>query len=230
MVEGVPPELVMADGRWNVGRFIGDELVERFGFSEDAEYGGVYRRIMDSQHAVSVRMGGWDCLPGGGTPIPLPDFGVSRRDINELWHDLLNPRVKKWVDTVSGSLHFFGRPQDSFNYKDTPQTVREWTDEWIPRLIDEVPHLSFVEAQMALKAKHEYQSTRNSVQVPRMMTALMAGWTEAAEAEFMTPLLVQLGETWDTDLDRSMRQGKIDRVRAWISEHPDGIERELTDT
>lgn len=38
----------------------------------------------------------------------------------------------------------------------------------------------------------------------------------------MTPMLARLEETWDSDLDGSVRRGKIDRVRAWIAEHPDG--------
>lgn len=62
-----------------------------------------------------------------------------------------------------------------------------------------------------------------------MMTALMDGWDDAAEEEFMAPMLVQLEETWDSDPDGSVRRGKIERVRAWIAEHPDGVERELID-
>ena len=62
---------------------------------------------------------------------------------------------------------------------------------------------------------------------PRMMEALMGGWNDAHEEEFLLPMVAQLDETWKSDPDGSIRRGKIDRVRAWIEEHPDGVEREL---
>lgn len=232
MIEGVGPELMLSDGqRWNIGRYIGEELIERFGFEEDPESsGGSYRRIVNSQHAVVATIGGWSKIPGGGTTIPMPKFGVARRDINELWHFLI-PRLRgPWGSTVAEQPWFFGREPVSFIWTDTPGEVSGWLDDVIPRLVAEAPHWSFVKAHMELTAALPTPASRMKARFPRMMTSLMEGWTDAAEEEFMLPMLAQLDEPWDSDPDGSMRRAKIARIRSWIEEHPDGVERELIDS
>ena len=61
----------------------------------------------------------------------------------------------------------------------------------------------------------------------RPVSRLMGGWNAAHEEEFLGPMVAQLDEVWKSDPDGSERRGKIDRVRAWIDEHPGGVEREL---
>lgn len=231
MAEGVPPELMLGDGEWNIGRFIGDDLIERFGFEADPDAsGGVYRRIIDSENAVEVLIDGWSRVPGGGTPMPRPIFGVARRDINELWHELLDERMRPWAATVSEQPWFFDRERMSFRYSSSPADVSGWLDDVIPQLVARAPHWSFVKAHMELSAALPTKAGRMKVQFPRMMTALMEGWNDAAEEEFLSPMIAQLDEIWDLDPDGSMRRAKIERIRAWIEEHPDGVEREMIDS
>ncbi len=61
-----------------------------------------------------------------------------------------------------------------------------------------------------------------------MLNSLLDGWSDEAEEEFLVPMIATLDEDWPNDPDKSIRQGRVDRIRAWIAEHPDGVERELT--
>ncbi len=147
MVEGVRRELVLSDGRWNMGRFIGEELIERFGFEEEPANRGVFRRIVDTQHAAVVIVDGWDELPGGGRTSAAPTFGVARRDINELWHELLDTRIHRWRPSITESKPFFDRQPVVLKFTQTPVAVAAWLDEWIPGFVDKAPRWSFVEAE-----------------------------------------------------------------------------------
>lgn len=143
MSEGIRPELMLNDGRWDIGRLIGDELVARFGFEAEPDWDGVFQRVVDSQHAVIVTIGDWGRVPGGGSTMPSPRFGVARRDINELWNNLLDDRVRRWRRTVREHPWFFGREPVSFlTSRDEPVDVTRWMDELIPRLVAETPHWS----------------------------------------------------------------------------------------
>ena len=77
----------------NIGREIREQLIEHFGFTDDDQTPGQYRRAVDAQHQLVITDGSWHIGKDGGHSSAGLDFLVARRDINELWMELLNPDI-----------------------------------------------------------------------------------------------------------------------------------------
>ena len=213
----------IGDPSQNLGREAFSQLVEKHGFTGDAP--NLFKQV-DSQHAFCVRISRWDGRPEGGDNSFVLGLGVARRDNNQL-RDVLLPGWGDWGKTlIETSPPFIEEcPRPNFSYMlNSIEEIGQWADLWIPRLVDETTNLPFIKAKL-----DEYKTDIGFTIFPRLVEAMLDGWNDEAEEEFMDGhFLRQLGEDWKDDPDRSIRQGRLDRVREWIAEHPDGIERELT--
>jgi|GEM_PF-6497180 len=135
----------------NVGLRMARLLLERFGFQE-AGIPGRFRKITDSQHAVIVSVTPWDEFGRGGGSRAQPEFGIARRDINELWGELLtNPSITPLHPTMeSGAHRFLGQPRAMWGSDTSENEIVAWLDQWVPRLVAEVPSLPFLQRYLAL--------------------------------------------------------------------------------
>lgn len=212
----------------NVGLEFREILFAEYGFEQGPyNHGGNFLRIVDAQHCLHVNADRWDA-PGGGAIIFGLRIGVGRRDNNQLWRDLLDDRVHEWSRTVALAQDVLGEPLRSFHgWEGARPDMAGWLEENVPRLVEFANHSYIVET---LAENSAASGTLDLTRFPRMMEALMGGWNDAKDEEFLAPMIDQLDEDpaiWKDDPDGSIRQGKIDRVRAWIEAHPDGVEREL---
>ena len=208
---------------WNVGLELQELLFTEHGF-EQGHSGGLFLRRMDAQHGVVIKASRWTAAGGGDRKLGVL-IGFARRDNNLLWRDLINERVNEWRTTVdvldpvgTGYKNFIGtdglRPD-----------IAGWLNKTVPRLV-ELANYRYISDTLAEQGV-AYEGRLDPTRFPRMMEALLGGWNDAHEEEFLAPMVAQLDETWKSDPDGSERRGKIDRVRAWIEQHPDGVEREL---
>ena len=103
----------------NIGLDIADYIGGKWGFEADRLWmPGRFTRVLDAQHAVTVEFMPWDEEPPGGAASCTMHFGVARRDINELQHQLFKDildldECNPWTPTVeeTNQTRFFG--QDS---------------------------------------------------------------------------------------------------------------------
>ena len=221
-----PPILEDRDKSRDVHREIRDALVDRFSYTYRQR--GQFTLEVDDQHSATVMVG-----PNFGerrTNQASIHLGVIRRDINDLWRELYSSTLSESHATVSNGHrpHFWREPDPHFSYMHhSERVIQEWLDVHITRLADEACNFGFVSAKLEELANSD-STTAKFATIPRFMTALLDGWTDEAEQEFMAPMIAQLDEDWPDDPDKSKRHAKIDRIREWIAGHPDGIERELT--
>ena len=210
---------------WNVGLELRDLLFAEHGFEQGHRDGSFLRRV-DSQHGLVIRASRWAAAGGGDVSLGVL-IGFARRDNNQLWNQLLDERVHEWRTTVS-VLDPVGTGYKSFIVVDGLRPdIAGWLNETVPRLV-ELTNYRYIADALA-EQREAYEGRLDPTLFPRMMEALMGGWNDAREEEFLAPMVAQLDEMWKSDPDGSMRRGKIDRVRAWIEQHPDGVERELID-
>ena len=104
--------------------------------------------------------------------------------------------------------------------------IAGWLNRTVPRLV-ELTNYRYIADTLARHGAAAPGLDRT--RFPRMTEALLGGWNDSHEEEFLVPMVAQLDETWKSDPGGLERRGKIDRVRAWIEQHPDGVERELLD-
>lgn len=231
----MPPFVTMRildepDESRDVHREVHDALIGRFGYTHRDT--GRFTIDVDSQHQALVVVG-----PNFGqrrTNQAEIGLGVIRRDVRDLESELLHDRLPEWRATIRNATkpHFWGEPDPYFSYlRHTSEDVQEWLDGNIPRLVTEACNYGFVAMKLEEAASHgsSYAASSDRTWSSRLATALLDGWTDEAEDEFMSVLVSELEAEDRHDVDRSKRQGRIDRVRAWIAEHPDGIERECFD-
>lgn len=217
-----------ADESRDVQREVRDALIDRFGFSYRPS--GWFIREVGAQHSAVVLVG-----PNYGerTNEARISLGVSRRDVNELWHELVDTGLPLWRATILNGPepHFWGEPDPFFTYLlHTPEDVQDWMGEHIPRLVSEVCNFGFITAKFSeAVGSHPDDGQYFRLWYPRLVNAMLDGWTDEAEQEFIAPMIARLDEDWDSDPDKSIRQGRIDKIRAWIAENPGGIERECVD-
>lgn len=226
MVYEIPPILEAPDEDRDVLNEVGDALIGPFGFTHFLK--GQFTYQVDSEHSAYVELSPWE---GRRRNFASIRFGIARRDVNVLRKQLLQLELSEKFATITDrEPYFFGMRSPRFEYIfHTPDVIQQWLDEMIPRLKDEASNFNFLSVKMDQYSRHAEPSTRRSVHIPRFMTALLDGWSDDAEEEFLAPMVAQLDEDWRDDPDGLIRQGRIDRVRAWIAEHPDGVERQLTD-
>ena len=223
----VPPILDDFDETRDIHREIRDALVDRFGYTHRRQ--GRFTLEVDSEHSAVLVVG-----PNFGerrTNEARIWLGVMRRDINDLWRELLSKSLSEWFPTINNSEpYFFGEADPNFSHLfHTPEVIQEWLDAYIPRLASELCNYRFVSQRIDEYARNGVPAAGHPGRLQLFVTALLDGWTDEAEEEFLAPMVAQLDEDWRDDPDGSIRQGRIDRVRAWIAEHPDGVERQLTD-
>jgi len=208
---------------WNVGLELRDLLFTDHGFEQGHRASSFLRRV-DAQHGVVIRADRWTAAGGGDVSLGVL-IGFARRDNNQLWNQLLDERVHEWRTTVD-VLDPVGTGLKSFiGVGGLRPDISGWLNRTVPRLL-ELANYRYIADTLA-EQRVEYQGRLDPTVFPRMMEALMGGWNDACEEEFLAPMVAQLDETWKSDPDGSIRRGKIDRVRAWIEQHPDGVEREL---
>lgn len=229
---------MVARGERNVGWEVANRLLDVHGFEQGTDLSpGEFRRIVDSQHAATVTFEKWD-EKGGGALTARFELGVARRDINELWRDLLQEGWSIWWPTLRERHPWFfndGRPHSGMSYltwSGGPRTYSEdevahWVDTYIPRLLDEAMSLSFVREHLA-----KYQTGKNvdQTRLPRIMNALLDGeWTEEADAELLGRLRLRIEKNPPGTDNHALAVRQLAAVEKWLAEHPDGIDRELAD-
>lgn len=214
---------LMSNEVWNIGLYVADLLTDQHGF-EQLEEPSHFRKVVDSQHAAFVSISPWDRKPPGGYDSPSVRFGVARRDINELWAKLINDRVEPWRSTVSFSYSETERVGSFLYFEHSQDDVEGFVDEWMPKMVAEHTNLASVERRLGEVRRSGRMDTTF---IPRMMNALLDGWTEADSVEFLGELSNRIENLSDQD-DRERIHRQIERVKAWVAEHPDGVERELT--
>lgn len=210
---------------WNVGRELRDLLFNEHGFEQGPYEEGAFLRRVDAQHGVLINSGRWDAPDAGSKSVSIR-IGFARKDNNQLWHELLDERVHEWSSTIHVSDPFGEGPKSFIGTGGLRPDIAGWLNKTVPRLL-ELANYRYITDTLARHGAAVQGLDRT--RFPRMMEALMGGWNDAAEEEFLAPMVAQLDETWKSDPDGSVRRGKIDRVRAWIAAHPDGVARELID-
>lgn len=208
-------------------------LVEEHGYLEvPAE--GRFVKQMDAQHWVGVTLSPPFRDRSPSTPSRAQArCMVSRLDINKLRRELFDADPEDWFPSVTEAPGpwFFGEPpvfleHEALGEPPPPwlvqvpsEPLRPWLDKQVLRLEREGPSLSFVRRQLEL-------SGPKLLRGPWICNRLLDGWDDEAE-EALSNWARELAEE-DNDAARAAEE-KIGRVRAWIAEHPDGVERELAD-
>ena len=104
--------------------------------------------------------------------------------------------------------------------------VAEWVETWLPEWAEKTPNMPLLTEVIAKQAASPNKGVRSRVRSVRWMTAMLDGWTDADEEEFH--LSYEREHPTEPDKPDTFLE-HIGRARAWIAEHPDGIERELMD-
>ena len=236
-------------GSFNAGRAVRDFLIGENGFAEcDSEY-KISRRV-DRQHSLIFEDGHWHRGPKGGYTTVSPKLWVARRDLNDLSREISNPgSVRNWEcrPTLNVTAHLdieWALPHrlssQSRTFKGPEEWLPPWVDSWLPVFADKAPHMPFLTEVLA-KQSNGTRAQRDWVRGWRKLTAMLDGsWTEAHDEEFLAPIERFLADPESNESTRTLpkeklaklivnRQAVLDRTRAWLAEHPDGIERELMD-
>ena len=220
----------------NVGREVGDLLEEEYGF-ERSEVPGRYFRIEDAQHALVYKDGHWhvrrDSWKGGGDSTVSAQLWVARLDINELSKGTFQRKDRGgWWPTVNVTREIrpwgFGSYTGRFEGFDRTREmdVAEWVETWLPEWAEKTPNMPLLTEVIAKQAASPNNGVQATVRSVRWMTAMLDGWTDADEEEFH--LSYEREHPPEPDKPDTFLE-HIGRARAWIAEHPDGIERELMD-
>lgn len=212
----------------NMGLEAAERLVERFGFDRTGMKNGWMRKMV-GDHAVLAMLEPWkEKSPHGGTRTSVT-FAVARTDMNQLWHDLISSGVSPIWPTVAerGSLGFFGQRTNGWiSALHTTEEMFAWIDEWVPHMLEErITSLEFVEEQLTFQHARIVRLKRPSdwTHVPRFMLRLVqGGWTTADEEEFIAPRVARIEAASGLKLEPQLRED-LERLRAWMAEHPDGI-------
>lgn len=219
----------------NLGREVGELLVDEHGFARDDRVPGRFFRVVDSQHALVFWDADWDKGPGGytwkaGYLTVSAQLFVARRDINELALEIYDKDIFRHpYPTVRVDREIrpmgFGRYTGQFEgfNREVERDVPAWIDSWLPEFAERTPNMPLLTQSIAKQAAHPRGG--GVVSWVRWMTAMLDGWTEADEQEF---LLVEHDAKTGPDTIDSF-SATVERTRAWLAEHPDGIERELMD-
>ena len=196
-------------------------LTTQFGF--EGKPHALHRQV-DDQHSIFITIDPW--RPRKKDSSARLIIGIARKDNNELRRTMLQPEWETWDKTVVQKRPPFieGSPPTLFsNVTKRELGLQEWLDTYMPRLFDECANLPFIKAQLEQQKDDKDFTIR-----PRMFEEMLDGWTNEAEVEFLDSFFIPRLHAVDGP-ERTKRQAQIDRIRAWIAEHPDGIERELTD-
>ena len=211
--------------RWNIAEFCESQLLERFGFEADRIEGSFVRRI-DAQHAVMMEINGFGRGPNAGTN-PSYEVWLARRDINELRIELAtgSRKLRPWSGTLREppASPFLGRPVPGWqSITMTEEMVAGYLEKWIPPL-DGLANLGFMEKQMTTTSPITGEQSYRIVRIPNRM---LSGWRDEDEL-LIEQELASVQQYGPEVVVRVEMEAKIERVRAWIAEHPDGVEREL---
>lgn len=226
-------------GQRDFGWEAANRLIEVHGFAHATDIApGQFRRVVDSQHAATVSFDSWDEKTGGGYNASF-SLGVARRDINELWRELLQPGWSSWWPTVKERVPpgFFddGRPaggMGDLTWDGGPRTytkdeVIDWVDTYVPRLVEAATSLSFVREHLV---KYKTGKNVDETRIPRMMDALLDGrWDDLAEAELLGRLRLRVEKNPPSTQGHIVAVRQLAAVEAWLAKNPDGVERELVD-
>lgn len=209
---------------FNLGKAVVDRLIANHGF-ETSERIGEFRCVVDSQHALVYEDKQWHRSRSGGYSSVDAWLKVARRDVNELRSHVMDDEWSVWGPTFDVTREV--RPGAFKVFFGTDADVEPWIDGWLPRFVEVAPHLPLLSSVLEKASSNPRQ--KDGVRWVRWMTAMLDGWSVEDEEEFLGPLLDGIDSPDLSEEFRARRQGRIDRTRAWVAEHPNGIERELTD-
>lgn len=197
----------------NAGREVQSHLLTRFGFVNDEDRPGRYRLPVDAQHQLVITDGTWGKSKEGGHTSANLYFQVARRDINELRGQILNDMGVWWPTLKVDTILFDGDRTVGHlsDFRLDAAAVSAFCDLWVPRFVAEAPRLSYIHEMFAAARAHE--KLARSTKIPRMLDSMLEGtWSSDAEAEFFPGLIVPDDQ---------------EKIRRWVAENPNGIEREL---
>lgn len=218
----------------DLGRVVRDRLIDQHGFSEMNRIGQI-QRIVDEQHALIFEDGQWHRSREGGYRHISPSLKVARRDINELRAYVMDDGWESWFATFDVTkeigLEWLDRPAGrpkGFPFAGTESQVDSWLDSWMPRFAEQAPRMPLLYKILERAKLKPHKVGAGEWQV--WMTAMLDGWADEHEERFLIPKDTALREREDLDEVQLARlRGRVERTRAWIAEHPNGIERELMD-
>ena len=209
----------------NLGRLSKAILVEDYGFQTGVKFPFFLYLQTDDQHALCVSISPWT---KGRQQRAGFNFGIARRDNNELRQRVMQPDWETWNSVVFergigdfhpkvGDAHFLPATH-------TAADIADWLGTHIPILVEHCANLPFIKQKL-----EEYKSQNFDQAVgPLTVEAMLDGWTNEAETEIMESYwLKSVAEATNTGHQARM-QDMVDLIRSWIDEHPDGVERDLT--
>ena len=201
-------------------------LIEQYGFENTERY-DVFRKIVDSQHAMIIEDRSSEATKSTNHSSVHLRFELARRDINEMWRDMINDNIGPWRATIPVDLLLFDPLTEAMISSGAldQDGVKAYFETYMPQF-ESLANLAGVNKAIDAIANHPKQQGRE--RVARHMQAMLNGWTDADEEEFHAP-----GDRFmEANPDHSAYQvweQRLTATRSWLAEHPNGIERELAD-
>ena len=232
-------------GSFDAGRAVREYLVAHHAF-EECDVPGRLFRVVDQQHALVFHDGLAHVGPRGGYTEVRAQLHVARRDLNELIREILDlndPWAWEWWPTFDVTRHLgieWAMPQHPSAtptyFKGPEEWMERWIDSWLPLFEEKAPSMAFLMDVFARNSNRDIGHKAHR----RKFTAMLDGWTDADEEEFLAPVERFLADPESHESAKELpratfvrlvanRRSELDRTRAWLAEHPNGIERELMD-
>lgn len=218
----------------NVGLDVFERMRDFHGFDvRSKKVSNQLERSIDAEHAVGIFLSPWQKAPPTGGRRVTVAFSVSRQDISRLQAKLRGHPDGSWSWAASEPRPFFGQSEGVWASGDDRDEIESWIDAWVPTLVSEAPSLGFIEAWWEHTRPPAEDADQTGIwfgryQWPRICNQLLWGWTAEAETELLEPY-VKITERFGPEHRLYARRTEIvERVRSWIAEHPDGIDRQLT--
>lgn len=216
----------------NRGRIVRDRLMGEYGFIEMDRIGQI-RRVVDDQHALIFEDGQWHRGSAGGYRLIDPSLKVARRDVNELRALVCDDGWDSWGATFDVtreiSVEWLDRPDGwpkISAFAGTEAQVGPWLESWMPRFLEEGPRMPLLYTILERAKINPNKVGAGLWQL--QMTAMLDGWTDEDEEVYCLSPERNLRSRDDVDEEiREAALARIAKTRAWVAEHPNGIEREL---
>jgi len=229
--EGGSLEVVKPPRKLRVKNIVHAYLTERHGFTRmkqgrDRQYTHWEKKTDDPKYTAAVHLREYD----GRCQL---DLGVYNADLQETFEQT---RLRKWSDVPHmfrqiAPEFFGGKPMFRYmgpDYFDTDAALIAETHEVLDGCI-----ANFLEVADSQEQLIEYIETKSMpMPMPRIVLALVRGWSEAAEEEFLRPKEERLAEleaqdpdTRDAKYDDAVEylSGFLASHRKWIAANPHGL-------
>ncbi|MEM7094424.1 MAG: hypothetical protein AAF567_15590 [Actinomycetota bacterium] len=220
----------------NIGLDVAEHLLEVYGFVPAAQkWAGLFHREIDAQHTVSVNLSPFQTRPPGGGSQVSVDFWVSRLDVMSLQKQVFDNVVMPRWWTIMEGFRFFDQPPGIWSFMSVAEDrapMFAWLDVWVPRLVEEGPSLPFIESNFEryrVAAGPDGYGWSPQFGDRWVCNQMLWGWSDDAERELLGPFEELIASTDRESIQHATYTAQLERIRRWVDQHPDGIERELID-